>query len=183
MSEIRQPGIRPRPSLWERLDSLARYCFAAASSALLLLLAAAPLGLPGQAQLLIAAALGCVFFWSLFRPAAMPPPLVFLLGLLVDLLGYAPIGVDVVVLLLVHGLALRWRRFLVRQGFLVVWLAFVLVATGAALLQWALTTVLVLRLLPPREVLFQAMLAAGLYPPLAVLLTRAHRSLVGGDAA
>jgi rod shape-determining protein MreD len=64
---IRHPGIHPRPNLWRRLDSTARYCFAAASSALLLL-AAAPLGLPGQAQMLIAAALGCVFFWSLFRP-------------------------------------------------------------------------------------------------------------------
>jgi len=181
--ELRQPGIRPRPGLWQRLDAVARYSFATASSAVLLLVAAAPLGLPGQAQLLIAAALGCVFFWSLFRPTAMPPPLVFLLGLLVDLLGYAPIGVDVVILLLVHGIALRWRRFLVRQGFLVVWLAFVVVAAAAAILQWLMTGVLVLRVLPPMEMAFQAALAAGLYPPLAVLLTRAHRSLVGGDEA
>lgn len=181
--DVRQPGIRPRPSLWQRLDALARYSFAAASSATLLLLAAAPLGIPGQAQLLIAAALGCVFFWSLFRPTAMPPPLVFLLGLLVDLLGYAPIGVDVVILLLVHGIALRWRRFLVRQGFLVVWLAFVVVAAAAAVLQWLVTGLLVLHVLPLREMLFQMALAAGMYPPLAVLLTRAHRSLVGMDEA
>ena len=34
-------------------------------------------------------------------------------------------------LLMVHGIAVRWRRVLVRQGFLVVWLAFVGIAAGA----------------------------------------------------
>ena len=46
----------------------------------------------------------------------MPPPVVFVLGLLLDLLGYLPLGVGVLMLLVVHGLALRWRRFLVRAG-------------------------------------------------------------------
>lgn len=161
---------------------IARTSFATASTALLLLIAAAPMGLPGQAQVLIAAALGCVFFWSVFRPAAMPPPLVFLLGVLVDLLGYAPLGVDVGILLLVHGVALRWRRFLVRQGFLVVWVGFIVVAVVAAVLQWALTSALLLRLLPPVEMVFQAALAAGLYPALAVLLSRAHQTLADPEA-
>jgi rod shape-determining protein MreD len=176
MSE-RLPGIRPRPSLWGRLDGLARQSFAGATTGLMLLAVAAPFGLAGQAELLVAIALACVFFWSLFRPGCMPPPLVFGLGVLADLLGYAPLGVDVLILLIAHGLALRWRRFLIRQGFFVVWLAFVLVAAGGAALQWALTCILMLRFLPPLPVLFQAALAAGLYPLLAVLLTRAHHSL------
>jgi rod shape-determining protein MreD len=173
----RLPGIRPRPSLWARLDGFARRSFAGATTALMLLAVAAPFGVPGQAELLVAIALACVFFWSLFRPGCMPPPLVFGLGVLADLLGYAPLGVDVLILLIAHGQALRWRRFLTRQGFFVVWLAFVLVAAGCAALQWALTCVLMLRLLPALPVLFQAALAAGLYPLLAVLLTRAHHSL------
>ena len=121
----RLPGIRPRRALGRRLDIAARWAFPACTTVLLLLAAAAPFGLPGQAELRPAVALGCVFFWSLFRPAAMPPPVVFLIGLLADLLGYAPPGVGVLTLLLVHGLALRWRRLLTRQGFLMVWLAFV----------------------------------------------------------
>ena len=173
----RFPGIRPQPSIWQRIDGFARQSFAGASTALLLLTVAAPLGLPGQAQLLQAIAIACIFFWSLFRPACMAPPLVFGLGLLADLLGFAPIGINVLLLLIAHGLALRWRRFLTRQGFLTVWLAFVLVALGAAVLQWALTCALMLRLLSPVPVLFQAALAAGIYPPLAVLLTRAHQAL------
>ena len=179
----RIPGIRPQPSLWQRLDNLARLSFAATSTALLLLIIAAPLGLPGQAQLLIAFALASVFFWSLFRPSCMSPPMVFILGVLTDLLGYAPLGVNVLTLLLAHGLALRWRRFLTRQGFFLVWLAFIIVSAGAAVLQWLLTSVLMLTVLPMLPVLFQGMLAAGIYPMLAVLLTRAHSSLGEPDAA
>lgn len=177
------PGIRPRQSLGRRLDMAARWGFPGSTTALLLLVTAAPLGLPGQPELQAAVALACVFFWSLFRPASMPPGMVFGVGLLADLLGYAPPGVGVLTLLIAHGLALRWRRYLVRQGFLLVWLAFVGVAAGAAALQWALTSLLTFRLLPPGPGLFLAAIAAGLYPALATLLTRAHHTLAEPERA
>ncbi len=179
----RLPGIRPRQSLWRRLDATARWSFPASSTALALMLTAAPLGLPGQPELQGAIALASVFFWSLFRPASMPPAVVFGIGLLVDLLGYAPPGVSVLTLLIAHGLALRWRRVLVRQGFLLVWLAFVGVAAGAATLQWMLTSLLTFRLLPPGPGVFQAAISAGLYPALATLLTRAHQTLAEPERA
>ncbi len=179
----RLPGIRPRESLGRRLDMAARWAFPASTTALLLLATAAPLGLPGQAEAQAAVALAAVYFWSLFRPAAMPPAVVFLIGLLADLLGYAPPGVGVLSLLLAHGFALRWRRLLVRQGFLLVWLAFTGLAIGVATLQWALTSGLTLRLLPPAPAVFQALVAIGLYPALATLLTRAHQSLAAPERA
>ena len=65
-----------------------------------MVIAGAPFGLPGQAQLLPAIALASVFFWSLFRPVAFPPPFVFVLGLLADLMEEMPPGVSVLILLL-----------------------------------------------------------------------------------
>lgn len=177
------PGIRPRPSLGRRLDMAARRGFPGSTTALLILFAAAPLGVPGQAELQVAVALAAVFFWSLFRPASMPPAVVFALGLLVDLLDFAPPGVGVLALLLAHGLALRWRRVLARQGFLLVWLSFVGIAAGAATLQWALTSLLTFRLLPPGPGIFQAAIGAGLYPALATLLTKAHHTLAEPEQA
>jgi rod shape-determining protein MreD len=179
----RTPGIRPRPSLTRRLDMLSRRSFPAATAALSMLLLAAPLGLPAQPEIQAALALSSVFFWSLFRPDSMPPPAVFALGLLADLLSYAPIGVGVVTLLIVHGLAMRWRRVMVRQGFIVVWFLFVAVAYGAAALQWAFTSILTFRLLPPGPGVFLATLAAGLYPALATLLTWAHQTLAEPERA
>lgn len=171
------PGIRPRQTLRRQLDVAARRSFPGASTALLLLLLAGPLGLPGQAELQMALALGCVFFWSLFRPASLPPTVVFLLGVLADLLSYGPIGISVLVLLLAHGLAMLWRRELTRHSFLMVWIVFLAVSAGAAALQWALTSLLTFRLLPAGPALFQATLSAGVYPLLAVVLSRAHTTI------
>ncbi len=179
----RLPGIRPRPSLWRQLDATARRCFPMAVTCLLLVLLAAPLGLPGQAELQQAVALACVFFWSLFRPASMTPPMVFLLGVLVDLLGCAPPGVAVLVLLIAHGLTVRWRRFLSRHMFLLVWMAYICVAAGAAALSWALISLLTFTFLPISPAVFQAALSVGCYPILATLLIPTHRSLADPQRA
>ena len=178
----RLPGIRPRPTLWRQLDIASRAAFPAACTAMLLLALAAPLHLPGQAQLQPAAATACVFFWSLFRPASMTPPAVFALGLMLDLLSLAPPGISVLVLLAVHGFAVRWR-VLARQGFLLVWLAFMAVAAGAAALGWLLTSVLTFRVLPGSAAMLQFGLTAGLYPMLAGLFTFAHRGLADPEQA
>ncbi len=179
----RLPGIRPRPSLARRLDVVARHGFPLVSTLLLLLALGAPLRLPGQAELQVCVAVTCVFFWSVFRPAAMPPAAVFLIGLLVDLLGFGPLGADAVVLLACQSVALRWRRELGRLGLGAVWLAFVVVSVGAAALGWLLACVLALRLYPPAPALLQAALGAGVFPVLAWPLTRAHRTLAEPDLA
>ncbi len=171
------PGIRPRLTLGRRLDIAARLGFPACVTVLLMLFTEMPLGMPNQAALLPAVALISVWFWSVFRPASMPPPVVFLIGLLLDLRGYLPLGAGVLTLLTAHGIALRWRRFLVEQGFAMVWIAFLAVAVGGAALIWMLTALLTFRLLSPLPALFQAVITAALYPVLAIPLARAHRSL------
>lgn len=183
MGALRTPGIRPRETLRRRLDALSRRSFPAGCTAALLLLAAAPLDLPGQAQLQVAVALGCVFFWSLAWPAGMTPLAVFLLGLLADLLGLTPPGVLVLVLLAAHALTAGCRRVLAQQGFLAVWLAFAVVAAGAAVMEWAMVGLLSVRLMPAGAALLQFGLTAGVYPALAALLTRAHRGLADPDQA
>ena len=179
----RLPGIRPRQSLPRRLDVASRRSFPVVTTILLLLVTAAPLGLPGQAELQATMALSGVFFWSLFRPASMPPWAVFAIGLLADLLGDAPVGVGVLTLLAAHGVAAWARKGLVRQGFLLVWPVFMVITSGGAALGWALTSALDFRLLPLGPGVFQAALSAGLYPLLAMLLTRAHQTLAEPERA
>ena len=171
------PGIRPRATLGRRLDIAARHAFPASCTILLMLLTGAPLGIADQAALLPAVTLAGVYFWSLHRPAAMPPPVVFVIGLLFDLVGYLPLGVGVLSLLIVHGLALRWRSGLTSLGFVPAWLAFAGIAAGAALVGWALTALLSFRLLPFGPALFQAVLSIALYPALAIVFTGAHRTI------
>ncbi len=67
------------------------------------------------------------------------------------------------------------RRVLVRQGFLLVWLAFVGVAAGGALLGWGLNSLLQFRLLPFAPAVFQFALTVAVYPALSVLFIRRAR--------
>src|SRR5438270_3692015 len=167
-----EPEIRPRPTIGRRLDAMARASFPLACTLSLMLLTAVPFGFRDQAQLLPAITLACIWFWSLFRPASVPSVAVFLVGLLLDLLGYLPLGVGTLTLLLAHALALRWRLALLRRGFVLVWLTFVLVAAGAAALGWALTSLLLFHPMPVGAAMFQAGLSGALYAGLASLFMR-----------
>jgi len=171
------PGIRPRLTLGRRLDIAARWSFPSCVTVIIMLATEMPLGIPSQAALLPAVCVISVWFWSLFRPASLPPPAVFVIGLLLDLRGYLPLGVGVLTVLTVHGVALRWRRALAEQGFLTVWIAFLPIAIGSAAMIWVLTTVLTFRLLPVIPTVFLAAITVALYPVVALPLGRAHRSL------
>lgn len=164
----------PLAGLLRRLDALARAAFPAVSTMLLMVLVSTPVGLPSA---LPAVALACVFFWSVFRPAAMSPPISFGIGLLQDLLGFAPLGIGILTLLAAHGVALRLRRFLVRQPFWLVWLIFSGFAAAVAGLGFLLTAALGWRLPPLAPALVQFALSAGFYPALAAVLTGLHKSM------
>lgn len=170
----------PRPGLLRQLDALARALLPAATTALLLVLAPVPFALPG---LVAAVALPPVYFWSVFRPSAMSPPAAFGLGLLLDLLTLGPFGAGALTLLLTHGLAVRWRGFLARQSFLVVWLVFCGFAAALAGLGWVLQALLAWQVPPLVPGMVQAGLAIGLYPAIALALTRLHGAMQRAEEA
>ncbi len=184
MARIDQnPGIRPTLTIGRRLDIAARHAFPAFTTVMMMLLTELPLKMPGQAALLPAVALIAVWFWSLVRPSSMPPLAVFVIGFLLDLRAYLPLGSGVLTLLIAHGMAARFGRGLVQQGFAMVWLVFGFVATGAAALLWLLTALLTFRLLSPAPALFQAAITAALYPVLAIPFASAHRTLANPEQA
>jgi hypothetical protein len=102
---------------------------------------------------------------------------VFLLGLCCDLLGGTAPGVMALLLLAVHAVAIGWRPGLLRSGFLVRWLVFSLLAVAACALQWGLSSLLRLTVLPLAPAAFELALAWALYPPLSACLAWAHRSV------
>jgi rod shape-determining protein MreD len=176
MASVGRP--EPSPGLLRRLEATARALLPGLGAALLMVLAAGPTGLPTLAA---AVTLPQVVFWSVFRPGAMSPPVVFLLGLLLDLLSLAPLGTGVLTLLVVHGLAVAWRRFLARQSFLFMWMVFCGFAAGASALGYGLTVGLAFDLAPVQPLLHQAVLAAGLYPVFAYLLGRLHTLMLRAE--
>ncbi len=173
-----KPPIRgrtePPAGLLRRIDAILRGAFPTLVTLGLIVLAAVPVGAPG---LVMAVCLPTVFFWSIFRPAAMPPPAVFGIGLAQDLLTLAPLGAGVLILLVAHGVTMRFRGLLVRLNFWAVWLVYGVVAVAAAAMAWGLTGLLSWQLPPTTPAMHQVGISVGLYPALAWVLTRAHRAM------
>jgi rod shape-determining protein MreD len=119
--------------------------------------------------------MGCVYFWSLFRPGSMPVPLTGLLGLLLDLMGVTPPGLWAVLLIILQSVTFLSRRRLAPSRFLVTWAAFTGFAAVASVLAWALQSGLALSLLPLWPSGLEILISAALYPALAALLVRVHR--------
>jgi len=148
-----------------------------------LLVIGLPFGVPGQAALRPAYAMACVFFWSLYRPASLPAPVVAGTGLLLDLLGMSPMGMWAVLLLVLQGSTLAARRRLIPQSFLLTWLVFTAFAAAGTALAWLLQSVLELSMLPPGPEAVVCLAGAGLYPALAAFFIRAHRGAAAAELA
>lgn len=172
----------PRPrGFWQRLDQTARDLAPSALTVLLVLAMGIPLGLPAQHGVMPVPALGAVYFWTLYRPALMPPLAVFGVGVLTDLLTAAPLGLNPLLLLSLHAVGLTQRRTLARQSFLLVWVAFALFAAATLALGWALRALLAFRLLPVEPALYELALTVAVYPALSWLFVRVERGLAAAE--
>jgi rod shape-determining protein MreD len=167
----------PRRTLLQRLDLAAHEAAPAALTLVLVLVSCLPPLVPGQPGLLPSALPASVFFWTLYRPRLMAPPAVFCLGLVQDLLSGAPLGVNTLLVLLLHAAVLTQRRVLARQSFLIVWVGFALLAAALLALGWVLRSLLAFALLPLMPPLVELGLIVALYPAFSWLFVRVERSL------
>lgn len=167
-----------KPTFWQRLDALARHLSPFAMAFLLVLAGSVPIRLPHLAEIGPNFALISVYYWAVHRPAVLPPFAVFVLGLMADFLGAAPLGVGTAVLLGVYAITVSQRRFIVGQSFLWVWSGFVIVCAGAFAITWALTSLLAGVTVDPRAAIFAAGLNMAIYPAMGFIFAHTQRSLL-----
>ena len=143
-----------------------------AVSVLLILAAVLPYGLPKSSLAAPVLALISVYYWSLFRPELMPAGAAFLLGLLVDVLSGGPPGLNALVLILVHWAASGQRRALAGKSFAVGWLGYLLIAGGAAILNWFVASVFHVTVIESVTLLVSHAIGTAAYPLVAIFLAR-----------
>jgi rod shape-determining protein MreD len=156
-----------KPSVWLRLDNLARSLTPFALGLVLVIVSVVPMQIPGFARVVPLLALIAVYHWTIFRPDLMPVYAVFLIGLMQDLLSGGPLGVNALVFLTVYGVVLWQRRFFVGKSFMITWLGFAIVGAGAAVQSWVLVSAYNVSLVDPRAMVHQYGLTLGFFPILA----------------
>lgn len=121
-----------------------------------------------------------IYYWSAYRPTLVPLWLVFIFGLLLDLLSGAPVGLNTCVLVAARWLVTDQRLFLTGQPFMIVWLGFILVCAAASAAQWLIYGALNLAWNAPEVILAMIALGAVMFPPVNILLHATHQLLPAG---
>jgi rod shape-determining protein MreD len=147
----------------------------------LTLLAVVPLHIPGYAAVVPAFTLMGVFHWTVYRPDLLPPTIIFLIGLFLDLVTGAHFpGISPFVLLIGRAIVENHRKFFVGKPFPFVWCGFALVAAGSIAALWGMNSLLETTLLDARLSAFRWVLTVAFFPPASYLMVRAQRALLPG---
>ena len=153
-----------RPSLWVKLDTVARQITPFGLTMMFTLLTVLPLQVPRLAVAGPVWTIMSLYYWGLCRPDLMPAVTVFLIGLMLDALSGGPLGVNALVFLIVHRLVVTQRRFFYGKSFVIVWLGFGLVAAGAFAASWLLTSLWHGTIIDQRVLVLRYLLTLGLFP-------------------
>jgi rod shape-determining protein MreD len=145
------------------------------------LLSIEPLHLDRYAALAPAFTLMATYHWTIYRPDLLPAPLLFLIGVIQDLLSGGLLGVTAVTLLLARAIVVPHRHYFVDRPFPFIWAGFTLLTGGAMLFSWTLHSLLAAELLELRGPVLRAVLTISVFPIASFLLTRSQRALIGVD--
>jgi rod shape-determining protein MreD len=158
-----------------KLDHFARGLLPLLCTLVVVLIGAVPTRLPMFELVAPALTLIAVYYWTIYRPDLLNAFFILLLGILQDMLTGAPLGVTSFVLLLAYLVVVTQRKFFHGKSFSVVWWGFMLVALGAAVVSWSAHTLLAMRWIDPAAPALGLVLTVLFYPPMAALLSQAHK--------
>ncbi len=119
--------------------------------------------------------LAAVFYWSVYRPDLFRPMAVFALGLLVDILHMAPLGMTACIYLITHQLSFTNRRFFVGQVFYMLWTGFMIAVLLNMSLSWIVMSFDRGQLVPLFPVIIQNLLTLAVFPLPAWILIKLQR--------
>jgi len=167
-----------KPSVWFRLDVLARKMTPFLLTLMLVLISVVPVHIPGLARVAPLLPLMAIYHWAVYRSELFPAYAVFIIGILHDIFTGTPIGANALVFLLVYGTVVSQHRFLSGKSFGVIWIGFGLVGGAASVLTWALVSAWNVAVIEPSAVYIQYILTLGLFPGFAWVFLRWQRAFL-----
>ena len=111
-----------------------------------------------------------VYYWSVFKPELLPIGVVFILGLLQDVLLGSPLGLMPLLLIVVQQFIYNQGQQFLERDYLFNWFFFVMIVAGFGFLNWGITSLYFKTLLDYWSILGQIFLTVAFYPVITGLL-------------
>ncbi|MEE2699079.1 MAG: rod shape-determining protein MreD [Pseudomonadota bacterium] len=161
-----------RPSVWHRIDLLARQLSPVLLTLVLVVISVVPVRILDFSTFVPLFPLASVYHWTIFRPNLLPIYAVFLIGILQDVLTGSPIGVNAFVYLLVYGAVLSQNVFFTDKSFFILWIGFALISAGAVVVNWFIISILNVTVVEIQNAVTQYFLTLGFFPAAAWFFLR-----------
>lgn len=118
-----------------------------------------------------------IYYWAMYRPAILPSWLLFVSGLVFDIVSGLPLGINALSYVLLGWLITRRRRFLLSQPFPVIWFFFGIFSAAMLALQWAVFCILHWTVINPVLITSSWALGCFLFPAVSIMLRLTHKIL------
>ena len=161
----------------EKLKLLARMAVPYALMAMLFLLNLSPFSWFVSDGASVPLTLMAIYYWSIYRPTLLPEWLMFIAGIMLDLLSGMPVGVNAFIFIFLRWSISRQRLFLMGQPFLMVWSGVLLASISYGLISWALFGLAHFHWTPLQPVSISIVLGVILFPFVNVMLHLTHKFL------
>ena len=122
--------------IWQNLDTAARRLVPSSTVFLLILIGALPVHIPHYGAVAPMLSLCGVVYWTLSRPQLMPVTIAFVLGLIQDIVGMAPMGLHALLYVVAWAMVDQQRKFLYGRPFILLWFNFCVVVVVIQSLAW-----------------------------------------------
>ena len=111
-----------------------------------------------------------VYYWSVFKPEYLPIWVVFILGVLQDILMGSPLGLMPLLLIIVQQFIFFQGRQFLERDFIFNWFVFVMLVIGFGSLSWGITSLYFRALLDYWDIIGQILMTIAFYPVITWLL-------------
>jgi rod shape-determining protein MreD len=162
----------------ERIGWLWRMALVQAVTIILLILGTLSFAIPYLSEIRPYFVMMAIFYWSIYRPSVVSPILVFMLGLALDILTQAPIGLNALIFVVLQWVVSHQRVFLMGQPYVMIWIGFGFTAALCASIQFLVYLILSGGApLPTDTLVASTVLTFVLFPPVSLIFIFLHRLL------
>lgn len=165
----------------ENITSFFKRILPLVSSILLLAISYVPLDLSIFNNIRPVVGMICVYYWMLHRPDLFNLGSVFLLGLFDDIITSAPVGSNIMALLLLYVLVNNLSRFFNAKPFIVTWYGFAILSFVVMLSRWLVVSIYYSQFLPLTILFFSYLVTIAAYPIISLLLGFVHNRLISDE--
>lgn len=131
---------------------------------LLLIISSVPIDVAGASAFFPVVDVMAIYYWTSYRPGALPDWFIFLLGILRDSIEGIAIGISPCVYLIIRLIVASSRGLYRKGSFLIIWQGFAVMALIAIVGKWLLLSFLMDTPLVLDSAIMQLMVSIAMYP-------------------